>query len=883
MANDYTSIYNIKDFILNGITPKYFNTQDISLANTGLYGMISDISATVAEDTMKVASRYITELIPGQSKLPDFIYANAANYGISDIFATCSKCKATLFIKEKDVLQHGVQDGRYTEYTIDSDLIVYIDGVPFSIPADIKIRSNYYNGKYNHRCYWDSSLKNSAVIDELPYIKCAKTHVANEKEVYIAMAVTLYQYVRKHTTEPIISNTTLNIPYVDVSFEDALCNIEAVYTSNDGVSTQLTKLLTRSAPITTPFIYYAMNGEASVRLSFSNDDRYFIPEYDSELDIYMYETLGDKGNFPIYNGENIYVSPKSDNPDLAYNNDIPIYCAMTSDANMGKNAYTLDEIKTLTAQYQITVNSITTDNDLDVYFGSYTSLYDTRAKFIKIRDDFANRIYSCYTRLKDSDNIYPTNTVDLSITLDKLDTPYDSSENKIKIPAGTRIGYLGDSINDCEVLSDEEPQREIEYATIGLSVIDKAQTTVALYMNSVNKTVSLSYSYVNDDSLFQFIAKSLTVERNALIGDNTYTFTLVIASTDLTAVTTGDDEDEYAGDEEVPTEQGDMELNIDKLKVFIYIETNGGHYLELEYVPGEETENTVGYTFRGCMTTDDTMNSSNIKLSGLTYCPNQHVQDCYTAMQDPPIKILVAYDEGMNPGHDYTNLIPKIETFTLCNIFECKEGELYFAYPMELIRPVLEFKPTEGEYSFYMSILDMPVVGKDFLLSDNHLQEFLKRLNSQHEFLQNLNIISNYAVIMRFFNTYGRSRIFTVTNGGLLNRVNCNISLSIKFFNGVEIEDYLPDIKRVIKEYIESVNYLSNSTGVNDIKLSVLSKTIHEEFSTQIDYIVMGSINGYSTDIQTIIMDKDLNAKENLDLLPEFLTIDIKDIEITVL
>ena len=165
MANDYTSIYDIKNFILHDITPKYFNIEDISLANTGLYGMISDISSTVAEDTMKVVARYITELVPGQSKLPDCIYANAANHRISGIIATCAKCKATLFIKEKDVLRYGVQDGRYTEYTIDSDLIVYIDDVPFSIPADIKIRSNYYNGKYNHRCYWGTSLRNSSVID----------------------------------------------------------------------------------------------------------------------------------------------------------------------------------------------------------------------------------------------------------------------------------------------------------------------------------------------------------------------------------------------------------------------------------------------------------------------------------------------------------------------------------------------------------------------------------------------------------------------------------------------------------------------------------------------------------------------------------------------
>lgn len=884
MANDYTSIYNIKDFILNSITPKFFNISDISLANTGLYGMISDISATVAEDTMKVASRYITELIPGQAKLPEFIYANAANYGISDIFATCARCKATLFIKEKDVLQYGVQDGRYTEYTIDSDLIVYIDDVPFSIPADIKIRSNYYNGKYNHRCYWDSSLTNSAVVEELPYIKCAKTHVASEREIYIAIAVTLYQYVRKHTTESIISNTTLNIPYVDVSFEDALCNFEAVYKSSSGATSQLTKLLTRSAPSTTPFIYYAMNGESTIRLSFSNDDRYFVPEYGSELEIYMYETLGEKGNFPIYNGENVFVSPSSEDPDLAYNNDVPIYCAMTSDSNYGKNAYTLDEIKMMTAKCQVTVDSTTTDNDLSVFFGAYTSLYDTHAKIIKIRDDFANRIYSCYTRLKDNDNIYPTNTIDLNIYLDKLRTEYDPSENKIKIPAGERIGYIGDSTTQCEVLGDDAPAQEIEYTTIGLTVVDKAETTVAVYMNSVNKTVSLSYSYVNDDSLFQFIAKSLTVQRNAPLGDNAYTFTLIIAQTDLTATSTNTDVDDYAGDEEPPAEEGENELNVDKLKVFIYFETSGGHYLQLDYVPGENTENTIGYTFQGVIYTDDTMNSTNIKLSGLTYCPNQQIQDCYTAMQDPPIKILVAYDEGTTPGHDYVELIPQSSKLTMCNIFECKTGELYFAYPMELIRPVLEFRPTtSGEYNFYMRVNDLPVVGREFLSNNTNLMEFLARLNSQQKFIQEINITSNYAIVLRFFNTYGRSRIFTVTTGALLNRVNCKISLGIKFFDGVEVEDYIPDIKRTIKEYIESVNYLTNSTGVNDIKLSILSKTIHESFETQIDYIVMGSINGYGTDVQTIIMDKDLNAKENMNLLPEFLTIDIKDIEITVL
>ena len=66
----------------------------------------------------------------------------------------------------------------------------------------------------------------------------------------------------------------------------------------------------------------------------------------------------------------------------------------------------------------------------------------------------------------------------------------------------------------------------------------------------------------------------------------------------------------------------------------MYVETNGGHYIELEYVPGEETDDTSGYTFKAIVTTDDSMNKDNIKLSGLTYCPNQQIQDCYTSMKN---------------------------------------------------------------------------------------------------------------------------------------------------------------------------------------------------------------------------------------------------------
>ena len=318
--------------------------------------------------------------------------------------------------------------------------------------------------------------------------------------------------------------------------------------------------------------------------------------------------------------------------------------------------------------------------------------------------------------------------------------------------------------------------------------------------------------------------------------------------------------------------------------MYLFIETNEGHYIEMTRLPDDQGMDQDSVTFSCRITTDDTLNKTNIKLSGLTFCESQQVQDCYTSMQNPPLRFLVFYDEEIVRGHDYEELIPDTKGYTLCNVFTPNDTNLYFAYPLKLIRPTLEFVESGIEgFPFAIHILDMPVVGRDFLLTEGNLSAFLERVNKQHSFLSGLKITSNFAIYMRFFNTYGRSRIFTVTNGELLNRVNCSVTVSIKFFDGVVVEDYIPEIKRTIKEYVESVNYLENSTGINTIKLSVLSKTLHDSYKEQIDYIVMGSINGYDSNIQTIIMDKDLSAKENMYLIPEFLTIDVKDIEVTIL
>lgn len=887
-TRDYSSIYDIQNLILNQVAPNCFDMDKVSLMNTGLYGLITGTMATAVEDNMRTTSRYITEMIPGQSRLPEFIYANASNYGINDVFAKCATCSALLFIKESDLIKHGVKNGRHSYYTIDSDLTVYVEDIPFSIPCNIKIRSTYYNGQYNHHCFYDKLFNNDvANIEALPYVKSAKTRISGGNETYLAMNVILYQYSRRKVTESIIMNSALNVAYIDVPFDNKLCNFEVLYGTENGPKKQLLKAIKSATPKTKPFIYHELLDETTLRLSFNNDDRYFIPEFNSEIDIYLYESNGSDGNFKQYTGDDVYVVSQSEDPSLSYNNEISMYCTIISDSNGGRDSYTLEDIRIMTDERMITVNSITTDNDLDQFFKvNYTPLYNTFAKSIKVRDDVVNRIFALYTRLKDEDNtIYPTNMVNLEVRLTDDNTNITKTDDKIVLKTGTRIGYKDDNtLDDCIILTDDVEKQEIEYTTIGLMVVDKSPSSVAFYMNSISKSVTLSYSYVNDDSIYQFIVKSLMVERNAALGQDGYTITALIIPTDLSIVNDAIEEnpDDYTGNiPSNPDEEPENVFTLSKLHMYLYVETNTGHYLKFEYNP-DESGPDVGYVFNCEVKTSDIMSNDNIELLNLTSCESQSVSECFTKMKNPPIKILMFYEEPYTPPvHDYIVKIPDTNGLTLCNEFEPQDNEIYFAYPLNLIQPVVEFFPDDVPDGFKINISSTPVVGRDFILDDDNLPKLLSRINSQHEFLQTTNITSNYSIHMKFFNTYGRSRIFTVTNGDLLNYVNVKINLIIALNDGVEPTECLPDIKVTIKEYIEGINNVGTS-GVNDIKVSSLISILTSTYSNEINYIIFESINGYSSDIQTITMEYDLSESINIDKIPEFLTLSVNDISITI-
>lgn len=859
---NYTSIYNIKNFMKDIIAPQYFDLDDVSQANVGLLGFITETQGTVTEDTFNATSRFINEVLPNKARLPEFVYSHAELYGVSDFFSYCAKMPVYIFIKESDIINNGKKVQNHKEFVLDSDLTVFVEDIPFSIPYNIIIRSSQYKGVYNHQCVYDTVNKNSLSQIKTPYIKSVIVNI--EGDPYLSMSLDVYQYTKKKIHENIISNNKLNIPYIEAIFDSKICNFEAFYKpANSNTTSQLIKELESAPPIKEPFIYYKLTDENELRFSFSNDDRYFVPDFNSDLYIELYETLAEKGNFELYKGNDVFMTLSSEIEEYKYNNEVVGFAICKGDSSGGKNNLTLEEIRRLSLEKMITVSSYTTDNDLSTYFLNYATVHDTEALFIKERDDFADRIFGCYTLIKDLEDILPTNTLNLRFNKNEVDEAFDSIGRYI-IKAGTTFVYLDENERDtCRI--DRSPTiSDFKYMTLPMISISKNPNNVAFYINSINKRLELEYTYMNRESVNQFIINNCNIKRNAIKGETRYNIELTLLPSN-NAIGDNPELDEI-----------DLSPN---LKVLLYINTEIGHYIELSFI--NKTDNK--YVF-GCeIETDDMIDENRIKLLDIISRMTGNPEDRMIKMQDPNTDILVffKYEDGFNIPHKYED-IKEVTGMTLTNTYKPLSGELYFAYPMNLISSTVKFTPGDTPDNYVFNLSNVPLFQEEFERDEHNVAVSLNKLETQHKFLLDISTkhTSNYSIHMKFYNTYGKSRFFNINDTEtLLNRVNCSIRMRMSFYEGIIIGDYITNIKRYIKEYIESINGLNS--GVNTIIVSALTQALHNEFN-QIKKIYFESINEYPSSVQSVEMPSKYGEDKH-GLIPEYLTINEEDIIITTM
>ena len=429
---DYSDNFSIKAYVTDELIATYFPDVDVSVRTSGTIGLISEVTSNISEDAFNTASVYFREAFPNRAQIPESIYSHAAIFQYDDVFATPASCKFLVILKEEAIILNMVdnydKDTGIYHFYIGRDTKIYIQNIPFSFDYPIVInvvKKITDDGKEDYiftANYMMDEYENSISALSDPYVK-----IRRSDNGYIAIEVQCHQMTRETIYRDIISNNVINYPVIDVPFDGyngQLAGFEVLYKApgEKDFNTQLKKKVVYSQPIDTPFCYYHMLTETTLRITFNSKDAFWMPEFNSEIKIILYLTKGAGGVFKSYKGTDI--SMIYDTSTYTYANKYLIAARTLTASENGRDSAGLDALQAFAVEGYRTALALTTEPDLQFYFNNYKYRFgNSNILFIRKRDDVYERVWAAYIIMKNGNYIYKTNTLNLKLNLADLKNP----------------------------------------------------------------------------------------------------------------------------------------------------------------------------------------------------------------------------------------------------------------------------------------------------------------------------------------------------------------------------------------------------------------------------------------------------------------------------
>lgn len=874
MSKNYTSIYNIKDFLMTEVAPKYWDMTDVNHLNVGLLGYTTEIMSTMTDDVSNMVTNYMKEIFPNRAIIPESLYNYASLFQMEDLFAVPSQLDMIVFLLEDEIMKYGTVNDNQIEFTLDALTKILVENKQFMLDYDIKIICKNLRGQNVYSAIYDMSTRNELSKVRNPFVKCKTFHI--EKRNYIGLFVTARQVDIRETEETIINNDKINMPVINIRYEDQLANFEVFYRS-PGASdyTQLKKRLINSPPIKDEFCYYKFKNDNEIEISFTSKEFYFKPSFNSEILVKYYTTTGEEGNFEQYTGENIRVIPRSNK--YYYNNNIISFAMVQSASINGKNKMTLDELRPLIVEKFSTVDSYTTENDLKLYFSGLRQK-NVNVSFIKKRDDVFERMFGAYMLITDKKgDCVHTNTLLYSANTTDFDIEYEQTDRWILKP-GHLFKYKDDSLDTVVLIPEKtiksEKISELEkegfvFSNPFLMAISKRPGSVGYYVNSCNSSHPLDYSYLNMETSLQFICNNIYVKRNSLLGEDDYTITVRLMPSSLF--------------------NKDSSIVDNTIKVIGVIKDNNNDscYINFSYI-GFINEGSF-FEFVGKIKTDDYITNTN-KMRAIDVKSMKNGENMVKTIPmnkcNMSILVFTKVDGEDHMEHQYEHL-ESFSEFNLSNIFSLddEDNRIDFITPISIIRSRLKFLPGETKENFSLNIASTPFVRASYLNKEDSIFYLLDSIRTQYHNLSTIKdlITNNYSIDLKFYNTYGRSRTFTIgEEKELLNELNIKLKLYLSPTPGADSMTLIDDVKITIKNYIETLN----ETGTNGVYISNLIQVLENQHP-EIRYLKFEKINEYPTTVQVIesvpINDVFYSPEQKRDFVPEYMNISLDDITINII
>ena len=539
----YGSSAEIQSYLIENIAPNYFDFDQVNNYRSGIFGYVNEALSVITMDTHNAINIARREFYPVSDQNPKSFYKMAALQQIGLPTVTPGQLRAVLLLDRNEVIANSQysKDGVYS-CVIDNTMSILAGNIPFSLLYPIVIISNESNGIWTHTAHYDKSISNDIDKNKSNNYYIANRTINQNGKKYLLLDVILYQAQRETVSGMVDTDSDIETATLLFNFTGNLANFEVFYIEEPGESKpiQLKKLMEGQSMVETPFCYYRLLNSNQIEISFPKNV-YFTPELNSEIRLEVYTSLGKDGEFPSFSGD---LTCSTDSEEYPYNNNMTILGKSNGSCKLAANAPSLEEYKSIIKAAYATNNTITTSNDLQVLFDK-NSINHNKIVFRKKRSDAFDRTYGAYILLKDTaGNVIPTNTLTINMLLSEFDTYNDTTSKAIIKPGtlfeykpedGSTSIYTGKKVEDL-ILTDDlsEFDNSVDrfiYANPFLIMCTLNPNMVGYYINSMSENRSVEYTYMNDGSVVQFIGSNLTVERNAINGEDFYKFSIKISPT----------------------------------------------------------------------------------------------------------------------------------------------------------------------------------------------------------------------------------------------------------------------------------------------------------------------------------------------------------------
>lgn len=389
-VRNYSSNFNIKEYIQNVLIPRYFPNVPLNSLNLGLIGLTSEYISQGIEDAFSTASLMLNESFITKAILPKSIYSIASLFDIGYNFATPSRCKFALQINMSDIEKFAtkVENSNIYRYCLDKDTRICLGPISYRFDYDIFIDFQTVNGEKQFSIYYNIDSTNSISKITNKFLNYRITNIN-----WLVIFVNLQEFNRKTIVESITNNSMTVNSNITFSWSNQLAGFDLVYVLPNGERYTMMKKHKYTNPEIEPFCWYEFIDSNKIELSFTANTGYFQPRFNSSIEITLYTCFGTFANFTEYNDTSgIPVQKKSDR--YEYNASTKMIALCYGSSINGKAIGNIEDLRNEIILAYRTGNSISTDSDLKNWFETKAKTdYVYASELFKKRDDPSGRVY----------------------------------------------------------------------------------------------------------------------------------------------------------------------------------------------------------------------------------------------------------------------------------------------------------------------------------------------------------------------------------------------------------------------------------------------------------------------------------------------------------